>query len=119
MRERLCVEALEEGFADVLGDPTVLDVESEGEARASLEAPPPLLEAPPPLCDAVGKAAAEEPRCEAGCGAIVLTREDSSWLAGGCCPAWAGENGDEVDDAADDFLLPTLRTDDEVGNEGK
>ena len=98
------------GFTVVLGEPTVLEVESEGEARTSLGAPPPLLDPPP--------AAAEEASCEGGCGAIVLDREDSSWPAGGCCPAWAGEKGDEVDEAADDLRLATCRDDDE-GSDGK
>jgi len=101
-----------------LGDPTVLDVDSEGEARASLGAPPPLLEVPPPPCDAVGKAAAEEASCETGVGAIVLVLEDSSWLTGGCCPAWEGENRDDVEDAADDLRLPTCRAV-EGGSDGK
>jgi hypothetical protein len=102
----------------VFGDPTVLDVDSEGEARASLWAPPPLFEAPPPLCNAVGKAAAEEPRCEAGFGAIFLVLEDSSWLAGSCCPLCEGEKGDEVEDAADDLRLPTRRVE-AGGSDGK
>lgn len=106
MRDRFCVEAPEEGFVDVLGDPTALDADSEGEARASLGAPPPLLGIPPPTCDPVGKAAAEEASCEAVCGAMFLDLEDSSWPTGGCCPACDGENGDDVDEAAEDLRLP-------------
>lgn len=109
MRERFCDDA-PEGLEAVLGEPSVLEVDSEGEARTSLEAPPPLLDcAPEPW-------AAEEASCEAGCGAMVLEREDSSWLAGSCCPA--GEKGADVDDAADDLRLPTRR---ELawGSEGK
>lgn len=117
MRERFCVDVLDTG-ADVLGEPTVLEVESEGDARASLGPPPPLVEVPPPPCDAVGKAAAEEASCEDGCGAMVLVREDSSWLAGGCCPGCNGENGDDVDEAAEDLRLPTCLEDD-GGSEGK
>lgn len=101
MRDRfwLCADALA-GFADVLGEPTVLEVDSEGEARTSLEAPPPLLEPPP-------AAATAEASCEGCCEVIVLEREDSSWPVGGCCPAWEGEKGCEVDEAADDLRLPT------------
>jgi hypothetical protein len=43
MRERFC-EAGAEGLLAVLGEPVVLEAESEGEARTSLEAPPPLLD---------------------------------------------------------------------------
>jgi len=117
MRESCWFEALGSGFPAVLGDPTVLEVDSEGESRTSLGAPPPLLETPPPLCVAVGKAAAEEARCEAGLGAIVLERADSSWLPGSCCPGCEGEKGDEVDDAADDLRLLTRRVED--GSDGK
>lgn len=101
MRERfwLCADALA-GLVDVLGEPTVLEVESEGEARTSLGAPPPLLDTPP-------AAAAAEASCEGCCDVIVRTREDSSWPTGGCCPACEGEKGDEVDEAADDLRLPT------------
>jgi hypothetical protein len=106
MRERFWFCAKAPGFADVLGEPTVLDVESEGEARTSREAPPPLLEDPPPTCDAAA-AAAEDASCEAGCGAMFLAREDSSWPDGGCCPAGAGEKSDDVDEAADDLRLAT------------
>jgi hypothetical protein len=60
MRERFWVAGADVGLDVVLGEPTVLDCDSEGEARANLVAPPPLLDAPPPPCDAVGKAAAEE-----------------------------------------------------------
>jgi hypothetical protein len=87
MRERFCEEVALAGLADVLGEPTVLEVDSEGESRFSLRPPPPLVEIAPPGCDAVGNAAVEEACCEAACGAMVLVREDSSWLAGGCCPA--------------------------------
>jgi hypothetical protein len=65
IRERLWLDVLVEGLADRLGDPRVLDADNEGESRASLMAPPPLLEVPPPPCDAVGRAAAEEASCEA------------------------------------------------------
>jgi hypothetical protein len=106
MRERSCLWA---GLLldEEMGDPTVLEVESEGEARTSLVAPPPLLDAcPPPPCDAA-KAAAEA-SCEAGCGAIVLLREDSSWPAGGCCPACEGgkEKGEGEGEAVEDLRLP-------------
>ena len=113
MRERFWDEG-PEGLVAVLGEPVVLEVESEGEARTSLEAPPPLLDcAPGPLV----AAAAEEAKCEAAWGAMVLDpREDSSWLAGSCCPA--GEKGDDVDEAADDLRLPTRR-DEAGGREGK
>jgi len=80
MRERFWVEEDDAGFVVVFGEPTVLDCESNGEARASLVAPPPLLKAPPPPCDAVGKAAAEEASWEEDGGAMVLVLEDSSWL---------------------------------------
>ena len=43
MRERFCEEAADE-LAEVLGEPVVLEAESDGEARTSLEAPPPLVE---------------------------------------------------------------------------
>lgn len=98
----------------MLGEPTVLEVESEGEARTSLGAPPPLLDCAPTPCEAA--AAAEEASCEAVWGAMVREREDSSWLAGSCCPA--GEKGDDVDEAADDLRLPTRR-DEAGGSEGK
>ena len=65
MRERFCVDAPAVGW-DVLGEPTVLDADSEGEEPTSLEAPPPLLEVAPPVCSAAGKAAAEEASCETG-----------------------------------------------------
>lgn len=95
----MCAEVLA-GLADVLGEPTVLEVDSDGEARTSLEAPPPLLGPPP-------DAAAAEASCEGCCDVIVLEREDSSWPTGGCCPACEGEKGDEVDDAAEDLRLAT------------
>ena len=95
----VCADALA-GLADVPGEPTVLEVDSEGEARTSLVAPPPLLDAPPCV-------AAAEASCEGCCDVIVRAREDSSWPTGGCCPACEGEKGDEVDDAADDLRLPT------------
>ena len=115
MRERFWDEG-PEGLVAVLGEPVVLEVESEGEARTSLEAPPPLLDcAPGPLV----AAAAEEAKCEAAWGAMVLDPlEDSSWLAGSCCPAW-GEKGDDVDEAADDLRLRTRRDEDAGGSEGK
>jgi hypothetical protein len=106
IRERFWDEAPKvELLVAVLGEPTVLEVESEGEARTSLEAPPPLLDDAPPPCEAA--AAAEDASCETAFGAMVLDREDSSWLAGSCCPA--GENADEVEEAADDLRLPTRR----------
>lgn len=101
----------------MLGEPTVLDADSEGEARTSLEAPPPLLEDPPPPCDAA--AAAEEASCEAGCGAMVLAREDSSWPAEGCCPACEGKNSDDVEEAVDDLRLLTCRVEEDGGSAGK
>lgn len=48
---------------------------------------------------------------------LVLDREDSSWLAGSCCPA-AANGADEVEDAADDLRLLTRR-DCADGSEGK
>lgn len=106
MRERSCfcclgAEALW-GLEDEMGEPTVLEVESEGEARTSLEAPPPLVDPPLPCKAAV---AAEEACCEADDGAIFLAREDSSWPGGGCCPERADGKGDDVEDAADDLRL--------------
>jgi hypothetical protein len=98
--------------ADGLGEPTVLEAGKDGESRASLEAPPPLLEVAPPPCDAVGKAAAEEASCEAVCGAMFLVLEDSSWLVKGCCPTCEGEKSEEDEEAADDLRLPTWRTED-------
>jgi hypothetical protein len=114
MRERFCDEAPDVELAVVLGEPTVLEVESEGEARTSLEAPPPLLDCVPPPCEAA--AAAEDASCETALGAMVRDREDSSWLAGSCCPA--GEKADEVEEAADDLRLPTRR-EEAVGRDGK
>jgi hypothetical protein len=113
MRERFCDEAPKVELAAVLGEPTVLEVESEGEARTSFEAPPPLLACAPAPCEA---AAAEDASCETALGAMVRDREDSSWLAGSCCPA--GEKADEVEEATDDLRLPTRR-DEAEGNEGK
>lgn len=107
MRERFCDGAPEAGLLAVLGDPTVLEA---GEARTSLEAPPPLFDEAPPD-------ATEDASCEAGWVTLVLDREDSSWLAGSCCPA-AAKCADEVEDAADDLRLPTRR-DDADGSEGK
>ena len=43
MRERFWDDAADE-WAEVLGEPVVLETESEGEARTSLEAPPPLFD---------------------------------------------------------------------------
>jgi hypothetical protein len=114
MRERFCDEAPKVELVVVLGEPTVLEVEREGEARTSLETPPPLLDCTPPPCEAA--AAAEDASCETALGAMVLDREDSSWLAGSCCPA--GDKADEVEEAADDLRLPTRR-EDAGGNEGK
>jgi hypothetical protein len=114
MRERFCDEAPNVGLAPVLGEPTVLEVESEGEARTSLEAPPPLVDGAPPPGEAA--AAAEDANCETALGAMVRDREDSSWPAGSCCPA--GEKADEVEEAADDLRLPTRR-DEAVGSDGK
>lgn len=102
MRERFCDEAPEAGLVAVLGEPTVLD---EGEARASFE---PVL-----LFDEAAPGAAEI----AVWFVLVLDREDSSWLAGSCCPA-AAKGADEVEDAADDLRLPTRR-DDAEGSDGK
>jgi hypothetical protein len=48
---------------------------------------------------------------------MVLDRDDSSWLAGGCCPEREGENGEDMEDA-EDFLLATCR-DEGGGREGK
>lgn len=113
IRDRFCDEGPIDGFETVLGEPTVLEVEREGEARTSLEAPPPLLDCAPGPCEAV---AAEEANCETAWGAMVREREDSSWLAGSCCPA--GEKGEEVDEAADDLRL-LARREDAVGRDGK
>lgn len=114
MRERFCEDAPKAGLEEVLGEPTVLDVESEGEARTSLEAPPPLVDCAPAPCEAA--AAAEDASCETALGAMVRDREDSSWLAGSCCPA--GEKADEVEEAMDDLRLPTRR-DELGGRDGK
>lgn len=114
MRERFCEDAPNAGLLEALGEPRVLEVESEGEARTSLEAPPPLFANAPPPCEAA--AAAEDANCEAALGAMVRDREDSSWLAGSCCPA--GEKADEVEEATDDLRLPTRR-DEVAGRDGK
>lgn len=107
MRDKFCEEAPEAGLVAVLGETTALD---EGEARTSFVAPPLVLdEAPPGTID--------DTSCEAGWVAAVRDREDSSWLAGSCCPA-AAKGADEVEDAADDLRLPTRR-DDADGSEGK
>jgi hypothetical protein len=100
MRDRFCDEAAV-GLVVVLGEPRVLEVDSEGEARTSFEAPPPTADEAGPPCWA-----AEDASCEA--------REDSSWVGGGCCPA----KGAAVDEAADDLRLPTRR-DEADGSEGK
>lgn len=113
MRERFCGEAPNAGLLAVLGEPTVLDADSEGEAR-TLEAPPPLLDWATPPCEA--DAAAEDASCKTALGAIVRDREDSSWLAGSCCPA--GEKGADVDEAADDLRLLTRREEAD-GSDGK
>lgn len=110
MRDRSCfcclgAEALW-GLEEEMGEPTVLEMESEGEARTSLEAPPPLVVPPLPCKAAV---AAEGACCEADEGAMFLVREDSSWPAGGCCPERAGEKGVDVEDAADDLRLLPMR----------
>ena len=114
MRERLCDDAVVVELEAALGEPTVLEVEREGEARTSLEAPPPLVDCAPPPCEAA--AAAEDANCETALGAMVRDREDSSWLAGSCCPA--GEKADEVEEAAEDLRLPTRR-EDAGGRDGK
>jgi hypothetical protein len=50
---------------------------------------------------------------------MFLVLADSSWRSGACCPACEeGENGFDVEDAADDLRLPTWRAD-AVGSEGK
>jgi hypothetical protein len=107
IRERFCDEAPEAGLVAVLGEPTVLD---EGEARTSFEAPPLVFDGAPP-------GAVEDASCGAGWVTLVLGREDSSWLAGSCCPG-AAKGADEVEDVADDLRLPTRR-DDADGSEGK
>lgn len=105
----------------LLGEPMLPDCESEGEARATLELPPPLvLGAPPPPCDAEGKAAAEEAKCEAAWEAMVLERpEDSSWPCECCCcdPDCDGEKGDDVDDA-DEVRLMMRRVPDDATEGG-
>jgi hypothetical protein len=103
IRERFCDEAPEAGLVAGLGEPTVLD---EGDARTSFE--PAAL-----LFDAAAPGAAEI----AVWFVLVLDREDSSWLAGSCCPA-AAKGADAVEDAADDLRLPTRR-DDAEGSDGK
>lgn len=105
------MKAPDAGLASVLGEPKVLDVESEGEARTRRGAPPPLLEDPPPPCDAAA-AAAEDASCEEDCCAMALVREDSSWPAGGCCPVWEGEKTDDVEEAADDLRRAIWRAED-------
>lgn len=62
MRERFWDEGPNVELFVVLGEPTVLEAESEGEPRASLEAPPPLFDGEPPPCEAA--AAAEDASCE-------------------------------------------------------
>lgn len=105
----------------LLGEPMLPDCESEGEARATLELPPPLvLGAPPPPCDAEGKAAAEEAKCEAAWEAMVLERpEDSSWPCECCCcdPDCDGEKGDDVDEA-DEVRLMMRRVPDDATDGG-
>lgn len=95
------------GLFAVLGEPTVLD---DGEARTSFDGPPLVFNGGPP-------GAAGDTNCEAGWVVLVLDREDSSWLAGSCCPA-AAKGADEVEEAADDLRLPTRRADVD-GSEGK
>ena len=107
MRDRFCGAAPEAGLVAVLGEPTVLD---EGEARTSFAAPALLF-------DEAAPGAAEATSWEEGWVALVLDREDSSWLAGSCCPA-AANGADEVEDAADDLRLLTRR-DCADGSEGK
>ena len=46
IRDRFWEGTPKVGLFAVLGEPTVLEVDSEGEARTSLEAPPPLDCAP-------------------------------------------------------------------------
>lgn len=107
MRERFCEEAPDAGLVAVLGETTVLDA---GEARTSFEAPPALFDEAPP-------GATEAASWEVDWVTLVLDREDSSWLAGSCCPG-AAKCADEVEDAADDLRLPTRR-DEAEGSEGK
>lgn len=61
------------------GDATVLGCDSDGEARASFVAPPPLPGAPPPPCDAEDKAAAEDAdgRLLADCMVLDLTEANN------------------------------------------
>lgn len=99
----------------LLGEPMLPGWESEGEARATLELPPPLvLDAPPPPCEAEGKAAAEGANWEAPDEAMVGRRpEDSSgpWDCC-CCPGCDGEKCEVVDDA--DEVRLTMRRADEA-----
>lgn len=82
----------------VTGEPTPLDVESEGEARASLGPPPPLFAPTEPCCDAEGKPAAEEANCELFELMFRDRAEDSSGPDCGCCAPCAGEKGAEEDE---------------------
>lgn len=102
IRERFCAGAPEAGLVAVPGEPSVLD---EGEARTSFEPPALLFDAAPPGVEET-----------VAWFVLVLDREDSSWLAGSCCPAAA--KGAEVEDAADDLRLRTRR-EDARGSEGK
>jgi len=81
----------------VTGEPTPEDVESEGEARASLGPPPPLFALTPP-CDAEGKPAAEEANCGLLALMFLARAEDSSWPACGCCAPCDAGKGDEFDE---------------------
>jgi len=81
----------------VTGEPMPLEVEREGDARASLGPPPPLFAATPP-CEAEGKPAAEEANCELLELMFRDRAEDSSWPDCGCCAPCDGEKGEEVDE---------------------
>lgn len=91
-----------------MGDP-VVDSDSDGDALANLEVPPPLPNTPPP-CDPEDKPAAEEARC--GLPEVGIFREradDSNCADEDCCEVGPnGENSEEVDEA-DECRLETWR----------
>lgn len=91
------------------GEPIPLEVEREGDARASLGPPPPLFVATPP-CEAEGKPAAEEANCDPFELMVRDRAEDSSWPDCGCCTPCEREKGDEVDDT-EELRLRVCRVD--------
>lgn len=93
--------------ADVVGEPTPLDRDSDGDALTSLAGPPPPLLLPPPAdpiaapcCDESGAAAAAEEVCwRAPEESVGRDRPDSS-CPEGCCwtPACEGEKVAELEE---------------------